>query len=177
MGILDKLKNKVADAMEKSASTHLSGASKEAYEKEKAQVKTAVETPSLPAPYPFEKEALKDLPSLMTASSLCDPSDHWCAGFPNFKANQNARAANLFSGKKNLRFLCAYQGYFLLLKLEDDQLVPYEAFNQSMVRQAKVESKLLSKSLRIEFHKGHVFTIEVTENKPLADKLIAALTK
>lgn len=165
MGILDKFKNKLGDTIEKAAKKHRIQPSSDANDKEETIMVALEETPVLPAPYAFEKEDLKDLDQLLSGSSFTDERHLWCGGFPNYKFNQNAKAANLLTGKKNLKFISVCEEQFLLLRLEKKQLFPYQIFDKDQVVSVRVDTKLLSKSLRIEFEKGLVFTIDVTENK------------
>lgn len=152
-------------------SKNLTGESKEEYQKEKAvkeerkhaeeKAKADLKAMSIKA----NKEDLKDLTNLLKNSSFVDDNNNWLAGFPNFKTNQNAIVANLFSGKKNLRLLTQNNDVFYLLSINNDAMSPYKAFSKEDVIKVETGSKLLSKSIKLIFKNGDKYSVDVTENK------------
>lgn len=171
MGLLGKLGQKLGDAMEKSASKNMTGASKEAYEAEKkeqeAQKKEQIIDEMISIP--FSKDDLKDLNGLVNRANLIDENQLWVAGFSNFRANQNASAANLFSGKKHLRFFSVNKEVYSFAFFEDDMFKTYRIFRDQDIKDVDVKIKMLGAStLKIELKDGKLLTIDVTENK---DKL------
>lgn len=171
MGILGKLGQKLGDAMEKSASKNMTGSSKEVYENEQKE-KKAFEESRIIEPMisvPFSKEDLKDLDQLLLKADIIDERHLWVAGFPNHRANQNASAANVFTGKKHLRFFAVKEENFSFAFFEDDIFKTYRIFKENDIKSAEVKTKMLGAgTLRIELKDGKILTIDVTENK---DKL------
>ncbi len=168
MGLLGKISQKMGDAMEKSATKNMTGSSKEVYDTDKNATKEAKENdiPNEMIEFKFDKKDLNDLESLLIKGKFIDEQLLWIAGFPNFRANQNAIAANLLSGKKNLKFLCVNQGIYYCAHFEKNLLRTYKVFKNSDVKKYEVKSKLLgSTTFKIEFNDNKVFTIAVTENK------------
>ncbi len=171
MGLLSKIGKKLGDAMEKSASNHMTGATKEAYEAEKKEketleIKKVVDDM---ISITFSKEDMKDLDQLINRANLLDERHLWVAGFSNFRANQNASAANVLTGKKHLRFFIVKQDFYYFAFFEDDLFKTYRIFRDKDIQSVDVKIKVFGAStLKIELKDGKVFTIDVTENK---DKL------
>jgi len=171
MGLLGKLGQKIGDAMEKSASKNMTGASKEAYEAEKSEKEILEKENVLDEmiEISYSKDDLKNLDLLIKRANLIDERKIWVAGFSNFRANQNASAANLFSGKKHLRFFCVKQDVYSFAFFEDDMFKTYRIFRDKDILKTETKTKMLGAgTLKIELKDGKVFTIDVTENK---DKL------
>jgi len=102
-------------------------------------------------------------------ANLIDENQLWVAGFSNFRANQNASAANLFSGKKHLRFFTVNKEMYSFAFFEDDMFKTYRIFRDQDIKDVEVKIKMLGAStLKIELKDGKLLTIDVTENK---DKL------
>lgn len=175
MGLLDKITKKIGNAIEKAASKNLTGASKEEYEKYKAEKeKAASEKPTennISASYSGAE--LKNLDSLIQKVNAVDEQNLWIAGFPNFKVNQNAIAANLFSGKKNLKFLTYNNGTFYLLRLDNGEIGSYRIFKKENVASVEV-SGMMTKSFKVTFKDGTNYSVDVTENK---DKIASMKAK
>lgn len=170
MGIFSKIGQKIGDAMEKSASKNMTGASKELYEKEKLEKEQAKENitvlPTVDISY--SKDDLKNLDELVLRANLVDHAKMWLAGFSNHRTNQNASAANLFTGKKNLRFLTKNESLYYFAHFHDDHFKSYKTFEQTDIRKTEIKTKLLGASTCfIELNDGTVFTIDVTENKEM----------
>lgn len=168
MGLLSKLGQKMGDAMEKSASKNMTGASKEAYETEKLEKATLENSKVVDEmiSIPFSKDDLKNLNNLVKRANLVDETYIWVAGFSNFKANQNASAANLFSGKKHLKFFAVNKDIYYFAFFEDDLFKTYRIFRDEHIKLVEAKPKLLGAStLKIELHDKTIFTIDVTENK------------
>ena len=179
MGILGKISEKIGNAMEKSAAKNMTGDSKKAYEEEQQKLKELREeqTPEQLIEYKFSKDDLKDLNALLLKANLIDEKNMWIAGLPNFKVNQNSRAANLFSGKKNLRFFTAKDDIYYFALFEKDILRAYRAFKKEHILKVEAKSKLIGGStLKIELIDGKVFTIDVTENKENFESIKTLLT-
>lgn len=169
-GIFSKIGQKIGNAMEKSASQNMTGASKELYEKEKLEkeksAQNVIELPTVDIAY--TKDDLKNLDELIIRANLVDDSKMWLAGFSNHRTNQNASAANLFTGKKNLRFLTKNESLFYFAHFHDDHFKSYKTFKQENIRKTEIKTKLLGASTcYIELIDGTVFTIDVTENKEM----------
>lgn len=93
----------------------------------------------------------------------------WVAGFSNFRANQNASAANVFTGKKHLRFFIVKHDVYYFAFFEDDLFKTYRIFRDKDIKNVDIKIKMLgASSLKIELKDGKILTIDVTENK---DKL------
>jgi len=178
MGILDKISKKIGDSMEKAAASNMTGESKELYEKEKKEreekAKEFAEFKSQSVSTPASAEEMKDLNALLAKAKAVDSDNLWLAGFPNFKTNQNAKVANLFSGKKNLKIITKCNDVFFLLRFEDGNLKSYDVFNKSMVKEVGSEAKLFSKTFKVKLG-SHLFTIEVTDNKDKIKQMVDAL--
>ncbi len=168
MGLLEKLSQKMGDAMEKSAAKNMTGSSKEVYENEKKDFDNANEDQKIGemVEFKFEKNDLNDLESLLLKGKFIDSQLLWIAGFPNFKTNQNAVAANLLTGKKNLQFLCINQEIYYFVHFEKDYIKTYRIFNKSDIKIFELKSKLFgTDTFKIELNDKKIFTISVTENK------------
>lgn len=169
MGLWDSLNKKIGNAIENAASKNMSGATKEAYEKEKAEnLKTAEEIAKNTVPMisgSYDKAELENLGALLKKIDAVDEENIWIAGFPNYKTNQNAFAANLLSGKKNLKFLASKSGFFYLLKLENGTISSYKGFRKEDVAEVEATGKLLTKSFKVKLKDGTVYTVDVSENK------------
>lgn len=170
MGIFSKIGQKIGDAIEKSASKNMTGESKELYEKEKLEKEQAAKNievlPSVDIPY--TKEDLKNLDELVIRANLVDQSNMWIAGFSNHRTNQNATAANLFTGKKNLRFFSKNEDLFFFAHFQDDHFKSYKSFKKDNIRKSEIKTKLLGASTcLIELNDETKLTIDVTENKEM----------
>jgi len=179
MGILGKISEKIGNAMEKSASKHMTGNSKKVYEEEEQKLKDLKEMqiPEQLIEYKFSKDELKDLNTLLIKAELIDDKNLWIGGLPNFKVNQNSRASNLFSGKKNLRFFTVRDEIYYFALFEKDILKVYRAFKKEHIVNVEAKSKLIGGStLKIELIDGKVFTIDVTENKENFEAIKTLLT-
>jgi hypothetical protein len=168
MGLLSKLGQKIGDAMEKSASQNMTGKTKELYEEEKLknqeneQHKVVHESIEVK----YEKDDLKNLDQFIGNSPFVDSEKIWIAGFSNHRTNQNATAANLFTGKKNLRFFMVNKDLFYFAHFVDQQLASFKVMQKSDIRKSDIKSKLIGAStVYIEHNDGTKFTIDVTENK------------
>ncbi|MDD4121163.1 MAG: hypothetical protein PHG90_06260 [Clostridia bacterium] len=175
MGFLDNLSKKIGNAIEKSAAQNMTGATKEAYEKEKAERAEAAakaEASAVPGIMgKYEKSDLDNLGALLKKIGAIDESALWIAGFPNFKANQNAFAANLLSGKKNLRFLAKNDDAFYLIKLDEGTISSYKGFRKEDVSSVEAKGGFLTKSFRVELKDRTVYTVDVSENKDKIDQM------
>ena len=174
MSILGKIGQKIGNAMEKAASNNMTGESKKLYEQEKfereqnEQEKTVIEGFKIE----FNKDDLKNINELIQRIPNSDENALWIAGFSNHRTNQNATAANLFSGKKNLRFLIINQDIFYFAHFVDNTFESYKNFVQSDIKKTEIKSKLLGAStLYVELKDGKVFTIDITENKEKLDHI------
>ena len=168
MGLLGKIAQKMGDAMEKAAVKNMTGESKEAYEKEKLAREEARKNMVIDEliEFKFEKDDLKDLETLLMKAKLIDDQNIWIAGLPNFKTNQSAVTANLFSGKKNLRFFTVNQELYYFVHFQDNYIKAYKVFRKPDIKYVESKTKLVgADTLKIELKDGKVFTIAVTENK------------
>lgn len=174
MGLLSKLGQKLGDAVEKSASKNMSGTSKEVYESEKIEKADALKNKESfdMIETEYSKDELKDLQNLLKRAKLVDEHHLWIAGFPNFKANQNAKAANLFSGKTNLRFFCVNGDLYSFAMFEKNSLKTYKVFRKDAILKFEAKSKLMGAStFKVELRDKTVFTIDITENKEMLEAL------
>ncbi|MBU1093689.1 MAG: hypothetical protein KKH01_04425 [Firmicutes bacterium] len=162
MGILTKISKKIEDIASET-SQYLSGDSKKAYEEQKATEAKKIE--KTVEGYTFTKDQLRDLDVLLGQANFVDGRHLWIAGFDNFKANQNVKAANLFSGKKNLKFLSIKDDDFYLMKFDKNVLLPYRVFNVDDVLLVDLTSKMTKSSMKIKFKDDTKFSIDITENK------------
>lgn len=174
MGLLSKIGQKIGNAMEKSASQNMTGESKELYEKEKAEREQRkmdqVIDPMIDIS--FTKDELKDLDLLIRRADMTDDRGLWIAGFSNHRHNQNASAANLFSGKKNLRFLTLKGDLLYFAHFVDDHFKTYKALRKENIRKMDIKMKLIGASTcYIELKDQTIFTIDITENKQKASEI------
>ncbi|NLB48500.1 MAG: hypothetical protein GX813_01455 [Erysipelotrichia bacterium] len=186
MGLLDKLKSKVGDAMEKSMVKNLQGDSKAAYEKEKA--KQVAENVDLASAQVSAKEDLqtrrvaatkaemKNPDILLRKIGVIDENNIWIGGFANFKTKQNPIFANLLSGNKNLRILSLANGTFYLSRFEKGLFYAYKTFVLEQVQSCKIEG-LINKSIRIKLNDGAAYSVAITENKDKIEDLRKVLKK
>lgn len=179
MGLFDNLMAKVGEKMEKSMSKNLTGESKEQYEKEKtdnllkkeefekqkAEAQAELDTHKIPA----NKNDLKNLEALLEKIEVLDDKKLWLAGFDNFKTNQNAKAANLFSGNKNIKVLSAKGDTYYLSRFENDIFFAYKKFAKEDLVKIEVEG-LMSKKIKLSFKNGKGYSVDITENKDKATK-------
>lgn len=115
--------------------------------------------------YTFTKDQARDLDILLGQANFVDGRHLWIAGFDNYKANQTAASANLFSGRKNLKFLAIKDNDFYLLKFEKNVLMPYRTFNVDDVLLIDSTTKMTKSSIKIKFKDDTRFSIDITENK------------
>ncbi len=163
MGIIKKISKKIVDIAEET-SKYLSGDSKTEFEAQEAEV-VEVKKEKVVEGYTFKKDQAKDLDKLLGQANFVDGRHLWIAGFDNFKANQNAAAANLFSGKKNLKFLSFKDGDLYLIKFDKDVLLPYRVFSLNDVLLVDTVTKMAKSSIKIKFKDDTQFSIDITENK------------
>lgn len=177
MGFLNNMMDKIGKGMEKVMSKNLSGDSKEQYEKEKEEkekVKQENESDKLEMQNELalhkvsaNKSELKELEPLLKKVDVMDDDKLWIAGFDNFKANQNAKAANLFSGNKNVKTLSKKDDDLFVCKYSDEHFYAIKKFAKDDVVNFTVEG-MLGKSVKLQLKDGYKYSVDVTENK---DKL------
>ncbi|MDD4316026.1 MAG: hypothetical protein PHC84_02570, partial [Clostridia bacterium] len=178
MGLFENLMGKVGNAMEKSMSKNLQGESKEAYEKEKAEKaenkaafekdQQAIKDDLASRKIQASSNDLKSPEALLAKIGVIDESKIWVGGFDNFKANQNAKFANIFSGNKNIKIVSLVNGVFYLSKFEDGNFYAYKKFTKEQVASAEIEG-LLSKKIRIKLNDNTTYSVDITENKEKLD--------
>ncbi len=169
MGLLDKIKRKIGSAMEKSAVKQMSEEDREKYEKEKLKVSKPKE--SLPIIQSnFTKDELNNLEALLIRVGAVDNDKVWVSGFLKHRDNLNVRTANLFSGKKNMKFLTYNNGLFYMLGFDKDIIKSVQTFKQENV--IKAENK---KEFRLELNLKTNIRLVITDNKKKADELVLLL--
>lgn len=178
MGLLDKLGKKLGDAMEKTLAKNMTGASKEEYEKNKAEREAAAAEKLANAVQPisgkYEKSELDNLGALLKKIGAIGDDELWIAGFLNLRANTNATVANLFTGKKNLKFLTCNGDKFYCLSLDDGEISSYRHFRKDDVLLVEVKG-LMTKSFAVTFRDKGMYSVDVTENKGKIDEMKAKL--
>jgi hypothetical protein len=177
MGLFNNLMAKVSEKIEKSMSKNLTGESKEQYEKEKAErlakreefekqqqlAQAELDKHKTPA----NKNELKNIEPLLEKIEVLDDKKLWLAGFDNFKTNQNSKAANLFSGNKNIKVLSLSGDTYYVSKFDGDNFYAYKQFSKEDVVKIEVEG-MLSKKIKLNFKDGKSFSVDITENKDKA---------
>lgn len=186
MGLLNNLMSKVGNAVEKAVSKNLSGDSKKEYEEYKqkqADQKLATEQKQQEIKNELElhkttasKNELKELLPLLQKINVLDSNLIWVGGFDNFKTNQNAKAANLFSGNKNIKVFAVNGDTYYLCKFENDSFYAYKMLTKQDITGCEVEG-LVSKKLKIKTKDNHPFSIDVTENKEALSKIKELFSK
>lgn len=177
MGLLDNLMNKIGEKLEQGLAHNMTGESKELYEKEKAEKaimqaelakKKEVAQAELDThKVKIDKNELKNLEVLLQKINVIDTNKLWLAGFDNFKANQNTKAANLFSGKKNIKIL-SYDGTkYYLSKFDGDNFFAYKQFIKADVTKLEIEG-LINKKIKLNFKDGKSYSVDIIENKEKA---------
>lgn len=175
MGVFDKIKKKMSDTFEKVVSNNMSGASKEEYEKEKANLSKQTDTDSASSTENinanYTKEDLADLEQLLKKAGALDNQNIWIAGFSNIKHGQNATAANLFSGKNNLKFLTHKDGLFYMLGFNKGVISSYKIFQKADVAKVEAKDSLLTKTFKVVLKDKTTYTVDVKENKDKTKQL------
>ena len=174
MGFFYDLMDKIGKGMEKVMSKNLTGESKEQYEKEKAekaqsklekqekqqQLQTELDSHKIAV----SKTQLKELEPILEKMNTLDEEKIWIGGFDNFRANQNAKAANLFSGNKNIKTLSKHGDDFYVCKYLEEHFVAVKKFAKEDVANFAVEG-MVSKSVKLELRDGFKYSVDVSENK------------
>ncbi len=169
MGFFKKIKQKIGGAIEKSAVKHMSQEEKEKYEKErKESFKPQEKLATIEAKY--SKDELKDLEALLTRIGAIDDHKVWISGFLKLRDNLNTRTANLFSGKKNMKFLTHNNGIFYMLGFDKDVIKSIKVFKQENVIKVRNE-----KIFRLELNLNTNIRLDITDNKKMAGALAALL--
>lgn len=168
MGIFDKLKTKILGKIEKSAVDQMSDEEKAAYkaEKEETQKKENIEKLSLK----YSTEETKDLEALLTKLGAIDERKIWVGGFLKTRTDTNAKFANMFSGHKNLKFLCVNGNIFYMVWFKDDLIASYKEFKKENVSGVD-KSPVLTVSL---FDKT-TMRLDVSKNKQMINELVTLL--
>lgn len=177
MGLINKLKKKVLDAMEKGAAKNMTGASKEAYEKDqalKAESKASDELKRQSVKQislRFTKEETKDLESLLMKAGALDDKKLWVAGYLNMRQRQNASFANMFSGIKNYKFLTFNNEGVYVLGIKDDVLSSLKEYHIDDVVSVEVKKSLTKSSIRVTFNDKFSYSVDIAENQNRADEI------
>lgn len=176
MGLFGDLMSKVGAKMEAVMGKNMSGESKEAYEKEQQANDEQIleqETQKAESAQELDKHKttatasdLKNLETLLQTIAVIDQNKQWVGGFDNFKANQNAKAANLFSGNKNIKVLSACDNAFYLSKYHNGSFYAYQMFTKQDVVKLQIEG-MLSKKIKLELANGTTYSVDVSENKEM----------
>lgn len=168
MGIVKKI-TKTVEEIVKDAKEYLKGESDEIIAEqvigEKFEDVVEVKKEKKIEGYTFTKDQARDLDVLLGQANFVDGRHLWIAGFENIKADQNAPASNLFSGKKNLKFLAIKDNDFYLMKFEKNVLLPYRVFKVDDVSLVDITTKMTKSSIKINFKDDTKFSIDITENK------------
>lgn len=177
MGLFNNLMNKIGQKMEKSMSKNLTGDSAKQYQEEKESAESIknekfeqekkYEEQLTPLKTSYSKNDMKNLEQLLEKIKVLDERKLWIGGFDNFKTNQNAKAANLFSGNKNIKILSVNKDTYYLCKFDDDSFYAYKLFNKNEVLKVEVEG-LLSKKIKLTFKDGKNYSVDISENKDKA---------
>lgn len=177
MGIFGKLMSKIGEKMEKSMSKNLTGDSAKLYQEEK-EANQAIINEKLEQEKKYEenlntfktsysKNDMKNLEQLLEKINVLDEKKIWVGGFDNFKTNQNAKAANLFSGNKNIKILSANNDTYYLCKFDNESFYAYKLFTKDEVLKVEVEG-MLSKKIKLTFKDGKNYSVDISENKDKA---------
>jgi hypothetical protein len=168
MGIFDKLKTKILGGIEKSAVGQMNDEEKAAYEAEKEANKQEVSTNTLSLKY--TKEDTNDLEALLVKLGALDDRRIWVGGFLKLRTNTNAKFANMFSGHKNLKFLCVNGDNFYMVFFKDGVISSYKEFKKE-----NVASVNKSPVLTVGLFDKTTMHLEVTKNKQKLNELILLL--
>lgn len=162
MGIFDKISQKIGNAIKETTEKNATGKTRELLESENNNNNNDSDNncpKDLEISIPFSKD--DSFEDIIRNAGL---GDLWVAGYDNFRSNQNAKFANMFSGKNNLKFIICKDDCVYICKTEKNVFNLLKVASKRDIVEAKVINKMLEKSVVVKLN-GFTTTIDVTENK------------
>lgn len=120
---------------------------------------------------PIKKCECKNLKKYIKCCSIIDERELWIAGYPNFNIGQNAVAANLFSGKKNLKIISCKGDKFYISRIRNESFITFKEFTKDDILEVEARVKLFFGSFKVTLNDSYTFSVEVCYNKDNINKL------